>query len=109
MSIDDDCHRLMALLAHELRSPGAVVAGYLRMLKGPSASELPGREQKMIEEANRSCGRLLHIVQELSDLGELSGASPDMKLVPVPVFAICDDVVQDACNEGPDVTFICDE
>ena len=109
MSIEDDSHRLMALLAHELRSPGAVVAGYLRMLKGPSASELPGREQKMIEEANRSCARLLHIVQELSELGELSAAQPDLKLTPVPVFAICDDVVQDAGNEGADVTFTCDD
>jgi signal transduction histidine kinase len=109
MSIDDDCHRLMALLAHELRSPGAVVAGYLRMLKGPSASEMPGREQKMIEEANRSCARLLHIVQELSDLGELSPPAVDLKLTPVPVFAICDDVVQDAGNDGADVTFICAE
>jgi signal transduction histidine kinase len=107
MSIDDDCHRLMALLAHEMRSPGAVVAGYLRMLKGPSASVLPEREQKMIEEANRSCSRLLHIVQELSELGELSDAHLDLTLTPVPVFAICDDVVQDAGNDGADVTFIC--
>ena len=72
MSIDEDCRRLLSLLAHEMRSPGAVVAGYLRMLKGPSTSDMPGREQKMIEEANRSCARLLHIVQELSDFGELS-------------------------------------
>lgn len=105
--MDDDCHRLMALLAHELRSPGAVVGGYLRMLKGPSASELPEREQKMIEEANRSCTRLLHIVQELSDLGELSASHLAVKLTPVPVFAICDDVVQDAGIDGADVTFIC--
>ena len=70
MKLDEDCRRLMALLAHEMRSPGAVVAGYLRMLK-TAGSDLPPREQKMIEEANRSCGRLMHIVQELSELGEL--------------------------------------
>jgi signal transduction histidine kinase len=38
MTLDDDCRRLLALLTHEMRSPGAVVAGYLRMLKGPSTS-----------------------------------------------------------------------
>jgi signal transduction histidine kinase len=63
----------------------------------------------MIEEANRSCGRLLHIVQELSDLGELSQPTVDLSLTPLPVFEICDDVVQDASNEGADVTFICGE
>src|SRR3954471_13485355 len=108
MSIDDDCRRLLSLLAHEMRSPGAVVAGYLRMLKGPSTSEMPGREQKMIEEANRSCGRLLHIVQELSDLGELS-SNGDLKLAPVSVFAVAEEVVSAATDEGSDVTFIVDD
>ncbi len=109
MRIDDDCRKLIALLAHEMRSPGAVVAGYLRMLKGPSSSDMPGREQKMIEEANRSCGRLLHIVQELSDFGELSAPNPEMKLTPLPIFALCDDIVQEAGGEGADVTFVCDD
>jgi len=107
MNLDEDCRRLMALLAHEMRSPGAVVAGYLRMLK-TSAPELPPREQKMIEEANRSCGRLMHIVQELSDLGELE--SQGLKRAPLPIFTLCDDVVvQWASDEGADVTFVCDE
>src|SRR6266566_1035875 len=74
ITIDEDCRRLLSLIAHEMRSPGAVVSGYLRMLKGPSTSDMPGREQKMIEEANRSCARLMHLVQELSDFGELGGA-----------------------------------
>ena len=108
MSIDDDCRRLMSLVAHELRSPGAVVAGYLRMLKGPSSSEMPGREQKMIEEANRSCGRLLHVVQEISDLAELS-SQVEWKRARLPFFTLCDEVVQTASDEGGDVTFICDE
>jgi two-component system, OmpR family, sensor kinase len=108
MSIDDDCRRLLALLAHEMRSPGAVVAGYLRMLKGPSTSDMPGREQKMIEEANRSCSRLLHIVHELSDFGELSGDG-DLKRTPISLFTLCEDVVQTASDEGADVTFLVDD
>ena len=106
MNLDEDCRRLMALLAHEMRSPGAVVAGYLRMLKA-SATELPSREQKMIEEANRSCGRLMHIVQELSDLGELE--NQELKRAPLSIFSLCDEVVQSAAYEGTDVTFLCDD
>lgn len=106
MNLDEDCRRLMALLAHEMRSPGAVVSGYLRMLKS-SAPELPSREQKMIDEANRSCGRLMHIVQELSDLGELE--SQELKRSPLSIFTLCDEVVQSASDDGADVTFLCDD
>src|SRR5437763_8769155 len=97
MNLDEDCRRLMALLAHEMRSAGAVVAGYLRMLK-TSASDLTSREQKMIDEANRSCGRLMHIVQELSDLGELE--NQELACAPLSIFSLCDDVVQSVSGEG---------
>jgi len=106
MTFDDDCRRLMGLLAHEMRSPGAVVAGYLRMLKS-SASGMPPREQKMIDEANRSCGRLMHIVQELSDLGELE--NQELKRAPLSIFTLCSEVVQSASDEGADVVFLCDD
>ena len=98
----------MQLLAHEMRSPGAVVAGYLRMLKSPGGDLSGTREQKMIEEANRSCARLLHVVQELSDLGELS-SNQEVKRSPLPIFSLCDEVVQAAADEGADVTFVCDD
>jgi signal transduction histidine kinase len=109
MSIDDDCRRLLALLTHEMRSPGAVVAGYLRMLKGPSTSDLPSREQKMIEEANRSCARMMHIVQELSDFRELVDNGKELQRVPLPIFTLCEEVVQKCCEEGSDVSLVVDD
>ena len=108
ITIDEDCRRLLSLIAHEMRSPGAVVSGYLRMLKGPSTSDMPGREQKMIEEANRSCARLLHVVQEVSDFGELS-SNGDLKRTPLSIFALCEEVVEAAAGEGSDVSFIVDD
>jgi signal transduction histidine kinase len=108
MTLDDDCRRLLALLTHEMRSPGAVVAGYLRMLKGPSTTDMPSREQKMIEEANRSCARLMHIVQELSDFRELAG-DYELSRSQVPVFSVCEEVVSNALQEGSDVSFVVDD
>jgi signal transduction histidine kinase len=108
ISIDEDCRRLLALLTHEMRSPGAVVAGYLRMLKGPSISDMPSREQKMIEEANRSCARLMHIVQELSDFRQLVDNN-ELQREPVAIFGICEEVVQKAVDEGCTVDFVVDE
>lgn len=110
MSMDDECRRLLSLLAHEMRSPGAVVAGYLRMLRGPASGDARDqREQKMIEEANRSCGRLMHIVQELSEFGELSSPQLEMKCAPVPIFSLCDEVVQTVSQDGADVAFVVDD
>ena len=108
LTIDDDCRRLLALLTHEMRSPGAVVAGYLRMLKGPSTSDMPSREQKMIEEANRSCSRLMHIVQELGDLRQLVD-NGELQHAPVAIFSMCDEVVQKAAEEGSEVSFVVDD
>lgn len=64
---------LLSLAVHEFRTPASVVGGYLRMLqRDPALNE---RQRKMIDEAERSCARLVAIVAELSDIGKLdSGA-----------------------------------
>ena len=105
MTVDEDCQRLMSLVAHELRSPGAVVAGYLRLLAKNTAPALTEPERKMIDEANKSCGRLLHIAQELSELAELSGEDPVRTWLPVPIFTMCGEVVQSAADAGGAVSF----
>jgi len=106
MSIpDEDCRRLMSLVAHELRSPGAVVAGYLRLLARNTAPGLTEPERKMINEANKSCGRLLNIASELSELAELSGEEPVRSWQQVPIFSLCSEVVQAAADAGGAVSF----
>ena len=109
MTVDEDCRRLMSLVAHELRSPGAVVAGYLRLLAKNTAPGLTEPERKMIEEANKSCGRLLHIAQELSELAELSVEDPVRTWLPVPIFTLCGEAVQIAADAGGAVSFSMDD
>jgi signal transduction histidine kinase len=109
MTVDEDCRRLMSLVAHELRSPGAVVAGYLRLLAKHTAPGLTEAERKMIQEADKSCGRLLHIAQELSELAELSGEEPVRTWLPVPIFTLCGDVVRTAADAGSVVSFSMDD
>jgi signal transduction histidine kinase len=105
MSSDDDCQRLLTLVAHELRSPGAVVVGYLRLLLKNTAGRLTEAEQKMLEEANRSCGRMLHIAQELSVLADLAGRDPIRVMSPLPIFNVCNEVVQAAADAGGKISF----
>ena len=65
--------RAMSLAVHELRTPVTVVAGYLRMLLREQAGPLTERQKKMLEEADRSCGRLGSLVSEMSEFGKLEG------------------------------------
>jgi signal transduction histidine kinase len=61
----------MSLAVHELRTPVTVVGGYLRMLLREQGGPLTERQRKMLEEAERSCGRLGALVSEMSDFGKL--------------------------------------
>ena len=61
----------MSLAVHELRTPVTVVSGYLRMLLKEQGGPLSDKQRKMLEEAERSCGRIEGLVKEMSDLGKL--------------------------------------
>jgi signal transduction histidine kinase len=65
--------RAMSLAVHELRTPVTVVAGYLRMLLREQAGPLSEKQKKMLEEADKSCGRLGSLVAEMSEFGKLEG------------------------------------
>jgi signal transduction histidine kinase len=122
---DADCHQLLSLVAHEIRSPAAVIAGYLRLLlRAPAEPErqwpeserqaeperrIPDAARRIIEEANGSCGRLLGLVKELGDLVSLEKTGSLRSADQVSVFSLCDEVVQAAALQGAEVTFSGDE
>lgn len=64
--------RALSLAVHELRTPVTVTAGYLRMLLREQAGPISERQRKMLEEAERSCGRINALITELSELGRLA-------------------------------------
>jgi signal transduction histidine kinase len=68
---DHEYPPLISLAVHELRTPVSVVAGYLRMLLRDQQSQLSARQQKMVEEAEKSCARIGALISELSELGKL--------------------------------------
>jgi signal transduction histidine kinase len=70
--------RVLALTAHELRTPLSVATGYLRMLLNEQVGSLNEKQRKMAEEALRACGRMTSLVQEVSDLRKLG--SDELKL-----------------------------
>jgi signal transduction histidine kinase len=63
--------QLLSLAVHEFRTPTSVVGGYLRMLQRDTDSTLTERQRKMIDEAEKSCRRIVELIDELSAISKL--------------------------------------
>jgi signal transduction histidine kinase len=70
--------RLLALSVHEFRTPVTVVAGYIRMLLKDRAGPLNEQQRHMLEEAEKSCGRLSALIAEMSVLSNLEAGTAPM-------------------------------
>jgi two-component system sensor histidine kinase BaeS len=60
---------------HEFRTPLTVVSGYLRMLLKERAGAITDQQRRLLEEAEKSCGRLAALVAEVSELSNLEGGT----------------------------------
>jgi two-component system sensor histidine kinase EvgS len=92
---------LISLAVHEFRTPASVIGGYLRMLQGDST--LNERQRKMVDEAHKSCARLVEIIAELSVLGKFEDGAIHLARTPLDLFALAAEVaghVQEARDRG---------
>ena len=89
---DDSYPQLLSLAVHELRTPASVVGGYLRMLQRDTDSSLNERQRKMIDEAERSCARLVQLVAELSDVSKLDAGLVTIAQQPLDLFDLVGEV-----------------
>lgn len=67
----DDYARLLTFAAHELRTPASVVGGYLRMLQLENDADFASRGRMLVDEAAKSCARLVELLAQMSDIGKL--------------------------------------
>ena len=98
---------LLSLAVHEFRTPASVVGGYLRMLQKDQDPLMSERQRRMIDEAEKSCARLVAIVGELSDIGKLDGGSVKLAQQPVELFSLIEEVaelVQEASDRDVHLT-----
>jgi signal transduction histidine kinase len=73
--IDPRWSKVLSLTVHEFRTPMTVVAGYIRMLLKDRAGALNDQQRRLLEEAEKSCGRLSGLVAEVSELSNLEGGT----------------------------------
>lgn len=83
--------QLLSLAAHEFRTPASVVGGYLRMLQKDSGP-LDERQRKMIDEAAKSCARLVALIGELSEIGKLDSSRAAIAIEAFDLFRDLDEV-----------------
>jgi signal transduction histidine kinase len=101
------CARLLSLAAHEFRTPVSVVGGYIRMLQRDGGSSLTEPQRKILDEAEKSCERLLTLIGELSEIGKLDAGAVALAQDVFDVFALVQDIVheaRDARTDGADVS-----
>jgi signal transduction histidine kinase len=98
---DDEFPRALSLAVHELRTPVTVVAGYLRMVLKEQAGPITDKQRKMLEEAERSCGRISALVAELSDLGKLEADTLAVARQPIDLAQVVSAVAADM-HDGDD-------
>ena len=101
MDISKSISPLISLAVHEFRTPASVVGGYLHMLQKDHDPPMSERQRRMIEEAEKSCARLVAIVAELSDIGKLDSGLVKLARQPLDLFSLIGKVAE-LMHEGKD-------
>jgi signal transduction histidine kinase len=91
-SPDDEYPQLLSLAVHEFRTPASVVGGYLRMLQRDAETTLTERQRKMVDEAEKSCGRLVALIAEMSEISKLDAGLIAVARQPLDLFALVGEV-----------------
>jgi signal transduction histidine kinase len=79
--------RLLSHTSHEFRSPLGVVAGYIHMLLKDRAN-LSDQQRRMLEEAEKSCVRMIALLREVSELAYLESGKAKFHRDPVDVLRL---------------------
>jgi len=92
--------KVLALTAHELRTPLGVAAGYVRMLLTDRANPPSDAHRDLLEKVANSCGKLSELLKELGELSHLESGKAaynrgDLVLKPL---------LRDAVAALPDLT-----
>src|SRR4051812_21282800 len=85
---EDAYPQLLSLAVHEFRTPAGVVSGYLRMLQRDTEHPLTSRQAKMVDEAEKSCARLVALVGQLSEISNLDAGMVRLAQQTLDLFAL---------------------
>ena len=94
--------RLVAVVGHDLRNPLAAISMAARIL---SQSELPIREEELVQGIQTSANRMTRMLAHILDFARIrAGMSFDLKFLPADLHQICNTVVDELRMSRPDQT-----
>ena len=100
MASEESYPKLISLAVHELRSPASVISGYLRMLQRDTETPLSDRQRKMVDEAEKSCSRLVALIAALNEVGRIDEGLITMFSGKTDVFPLVADVAKSVHEAG---------
>ena len=94
-SVADEYAHLLSLAAHEFRAPANVVGGYLRMLQHDTVHTLSEQQRRMIDEAQKSCARIVALINELGEVANLDTGTFVLNVERFDLFQLIREVADD--------------
>jgi signal transduction histidine kinase len=93
-AVDTSYLQLLSLAVHELRTPAGVVGIYLHMLRGKSDPPLNPGQQQMVAAAEKSCARVVELINELSEIEKLDAGEVTLVREPLDFFVLASDAAE---------------
>ncbi len=80
-------------VSHELRTPMTSIKGYAELLLMGGAGQVSNEQQQFLTTIKYNADRLGHLVDDLLDISRIESGGEDLKLEPIAVAPLLDDVV----------------
>ena len=92
-AVEPPLSRLLQHAGHELRNPLGAVIGYVRMLLKRQAGEITETQERLLNEALKSSGRLHGVLDEMSLLAKIDRGEEPLKPARVELGKVLKDAV----------------
>lgn len=79
-------------VSHELRTPLTSIKGYASILLAGKLGQVPDEVKRRLEKINKHSDELVHFVNELLDISRLESGRVTMRLLPMEIKVIVDEV-----------------
>ncbi|HYO88852.1 MAG TPA: histidine kinase dimerization/phospho-acceptor domain-containing protein, partial [Candidatus Limnocylindrales bacterium] len=80
-------------VSHELRTPMTSIKGYAELLLMGGAGQMSSNQQQFLNTIKYNADRLGHLVDDLLDISRIESGGEDLKLEPIAIGPLLDDVV----------------
>jgi PAS domain S-box-containing protein len=81
--LDQIKNEFISTVSHELRTPITAIRGSLKLIGSGIMGELPPKARKLIDVANSSCERLVHLVNDILDVERIETGRMILDIKPI--------------------------